>query len=168
MRFLVLFLLGLTLTAQAQSTWPRQVLFQNQTKTQIIEARTPSNDILFTFGRDYPPAVFPARYVATTPRDGLLPFQVRSNVQGPWSLTLEISDLRDGSGRLLVPARQIMYRVQNGPWLRGNGTPQILYSANGPTREWQELRLEFQIELLGNETAGLYAVQAYFGAVTQP
>jgi hypothetical protein len=168
MRWIVLLFVGLTLSVQAQATWPRQTLFQDKTKNLMIEARTPSNDIMFTFDKNYPPPAFPARYAATTPKDGVLPFQIRSNVSGLWSLLLEIPDLRDGSGRLLVPARQIMYRVRGGPWLRGTGAPQIVFSKNGATREWEDLRLEFQIELIGNETAGTYAVQTYFSAVTQP
>ncbi len=168
MRSVVLLLIGLTLTVQAQASWPSQVLFQDKSKNLMIEARTPTNDIMFTFDKNYPPPTFPAHYAATTPPNGLLPFQVRSNVSGIWNLMLEIPDLRDGTGRLLVPARQIMYRVKNGPWLRGTGAPQIVYTKNGATRDWEDLRIEFQIELIGNETAGMYAVQTYFSAVTQP
>ena len=164
----ILFGLFLTLlfSVQAQSLWPRQVLFQSA--VAIVEARTPTNSILFTFESNYPPAKFPALYPATTPKDGILPFQMRSTVNVIWNLLIEVADLRDGSGRLLVPARQIMYRVNRGPWLRGNGAPQIIFTKNGKTNEWEELRLEFQIELLGNEVAGAYAVQAYFSALTQP
>jgi hypothetical protein len=165
-RILVGLLLTLMFCAQAQSTWPRQVLYQNG--GAIIEARTPSNSILFSFEKNYPPASFPARFPATVPDNGILPFQLRSTVAGIWNLLIEIADLRDGSGRLLVPARQIMYRVNRGPWLRGNGAPQIIYTKSGNTRDWEEVRIEFQIELLGNEVAGVYAVQAYFSALTQP
>ena len=159
-------MLILTFCVQAQSTWPRQVLFQSAAAT--IEARTPSNSILFTFESNYPPAKFPALYPATSPKNGVLPLQLRSSATGIWNLLIEVADLRDGSGRLLVPARQILYRVNRGPWLRGNGAPQIIYTKSGATRDWEELRLEFQIELLGNEVAGVYAVQAYFSALTQP
>jgi hypothetical protein len=159
-------ILGLSVCAQAQSTWARQVLYQNG--NTIIEARTPTNSILFSFEQNYPPASFPARYPATIPQGGVLPFQMRSNANGIWNLLIEVADLRDGSGRLLVPARQILYRVNRGPWLRGNGAPQIIYTKSGSTRDWEELRLEFQIELLGNEVAGVYAVQAFFSALTQP
>lgn len=165
-RILVGLILTLMFGVQAQSTWPRQVLFQSGAAT--IEARTPSNSILFTFESNYPPAKFPALYPATSPTNGILPLQMRSTVGGIWNLLIEVADLRDGSGRLLVPARQILYRVNRGPWLRGNGAPQIIYTKSGATRDWEELRLEFQIELLGNEVAGMYAVQAYFSALTQP
>ena len=165
-RILAGLILIVMFSVQAQSTWPRQVLFQSA--AAIIEARTPTNSIMFTFESNYPPAKFPALYPATIPKDGILPFQMRSTVGGIWNLLIEVADLRDGSGRLLVPARQILYRVNRGPWLRGNGAPQIIYTKNGATRDWEELRLEFQLELLGNEVAGVYAVQAYFSALTQP
>ncbi len=166
MRRTLVMVLLLICTASAQSTWSRQLLFQGT--TGLIEARTPTNSVLFTFEKDYPPAQFPARYPATTPTDGILPFQMHATVGGVWNLLLEIADLRDGSGRLLVPARQIMVRVNNGPWLRGNGAPQIIFTRNGSTRDWENLKIEFAIELLGNEVAGMYAVQTYFSALVQP
>jgi hypothetical protein len=44
----------------------------------------------------------------------------------------------------------------------------IIYTQNGATRDWSDLRLEFAIELIGGEVAGTYAVQTYFGAIVQP
>jgi hypothetical protein len=164
-RFLIVALL-LSVGAKAQQTWFTQALYK--TELGRIEARTTTSGIVFSFEKNYPPPSLPYRYLSSTPKDGLLPFQVRSNLPGLWSLTLEIPDLRDGTGRLLVPAKQIMVRVNNGPWLRGNNAPQIIYTQNGATRDWSDLRLEFAIELIGGEVAGTYAVQTYFGAVVQP
>jgi hypothetical protein len=164
-QFLVVALL-LTFSARAQQTWFTQALYK--TDSGLIEARTTVNGIIFSFEQNYPPPSLPYRYLSTTPKDGLLPFQIRSNLSGLWSLTLEIPNLRDGTGRLLVPAKQIMVRVNGGPWLRGNNAPQIIYTQNGATRDWSDLRLEFAIELIGGEIAGTYAVQTYFGAVAQP
>ncbi len=164
---LILLLIGALLcTVQAQSTWSTQVLLQSALGK--IEARTPSNSVLFTFEKNYPPAQFPATYIATTPINGVLPLQVQSTVSGTWNVLLEIADLRDGNGRLLVPARQIMVRVNNGLWLRGNGAAQIIYTDRGATRTWKDIKLEFAIELLGNEIAGEYAVQTYFSALALP
>jgi hypothetical protein len=164
------FTFGLFAVALAQSTWPTQVLFQGTTAGQVIQARTPVQGIAFTFtlGTNYPPASFPALYKATNLDKGVMPFQVYSTVPGTWSLLLEIPDLRNGTGKLLVPAKQIMYRVNGGPWFRANGAPQIIYTQVGPTRDWQDLQLEFQIELLGDESAGQYVAQALFSALTQP
>ena len=165
-RAIIALMLALMFSVEAQSNWPRQVLLEGSGLT--IEARTPNNNIMFTFGNNYPPAAFPATYLATTPAKGLMPFQVRSTATGIWNLLIEIADLRDGSGRLLVPANQIEYRVNGGRWQGGNGAPQIIYTQSGATQGWKELRLEFRLKLLGNEIAGVYAVQAYFSALTQP
>jgi hypothetical protein len=165
MQFVLIAVL-LSVSVKAQQVWFTQALFKNTNSS--IEARTTVNGVIFSFDKNYPPPSLPYRYLSSTPKDGLMPFQLRSNVSGLWSLTLEIPDLRDGTGRLLVPAKQILVRVNNGPWLRGNGAPQIIYTQNGATRDWSDIRLEFAIELVGGELAGTYAVQTYFGAVVQP
>ena len=54
------------------------------------------------------------------------------------------------------------------PWLRADGTPQIVYTQTGPTPGWLEIRLEFALELLGQERAGSYVVQTLVTALRQP
>ena len=53
-RILAGLILVVMFSVQAQSTWPRQVLFQSA--AAIVEARTPTNSILFTFESNYPPS----------------------------------------------------------------------------------------------------------------
>ncbi|MCS7217556.1 MAG: hypothetical protein NZ846_01035 [Thermus sp.] len=148
--------------ALAQATWIVQTLIP-----ETIALRTPTTEIAFDL-KDYPPKSFPAIYPASNLEGGVLPVQVFSNAPGVWSLLLQIPDLKDPGGALLLPARQVLYRVNGGLWLRADGTPQIVYTQAGPTAGWLEIRLEFALELLGNERAGSYVVQALVTALRQP
>ena len=134
---------------------------------ETVAIRTPTTQIAFEL-KDYPPKAFPATYPASNLEGGVLPVQVFSNAPGVWSLLLQIPDLKDPGGALLLPARQVLYRVNGGLWLRADGTPQIVYTQTGPTGDWQEIRLEFALELLGNERPGTYVVQALVTALRQP
>jgi len=158
-------LAGLLLTlapALAQATWIVQTLIP-----ETVALRTPTTQIAFEL-QDYPPKSFPATYPASNLEGGVLPVQVFSNAPDTWSLVLQIPDLKDQSGQLLLPARQVLYRVNGGLWLRADGTPQIIYTQTGPTEDWLELRLEFALELLGSERAGSYVVEALVTALRQP
>ncbi len=148
--------------AVAQATWIVQTLIP-----ETIAIRTPTTQIAFEL-KDYPPKAFPATYPASNLEGGVLPVQVYSNAPGVWSLLLQIPDLRDPNGGVLLPAKQVLYRVNGGLWLRADGTPQIVYTQAGPTGDWLEIRLEFALELLGNERAGSYVVQALVTALRQP
>ncbi|WP_448566227.1 hypothetical protein [Thermus sp.] len=148
--------------ALAQATWIVQTLIP-----ETVALRTPTTQIAFDL-KDYPPKSFPATYPASNLEGGVLPVQVFSNAPGVWSLVLQIPDLKDQSGQLLLPARQVLYRVNGGLWLRADGTPQIIYTQTGPTGDWLELRLEFALELLGSERAGSYVVEALVTALRQP
>jgi hypothetical protein len=159
------FLAGLLLflaPTLAQATWIVQTLIP-----ETVALRTPTTQIAFEL-KDYPPKSFPTTYPASNLEGGVLPVQVFSNAPGVWSLVLQIPDLQDQSGQLLLPARQVLYRVNGGLWLRADGTPQIIYTQTGPTRDWLEIRLEFALELLGSERAGSYVVQALVTALRQP
>jgi hypothetical protein len=159
------FLVGLFLAltpALAQATWIVQTLIP-----ETVALRTPTTQIAFEL-KDYPPKSFPVTYPASNLEGGVLPVQVFSNAPGIWSLVLQIPDLKDQNGQLLLPARQVLYRVNGGLWLRADGTPQILYTQTGPTGDWLELRLEFALELLGSERAGSYVVEALVTALRQP
>lgn len=157
----LLALLFLLSSAWAQATWIVQTLIP-----ETIAIRTPTVEITFDL-KDYPPKSFPAQFPASFP-EGVFPVQVYANAPGVWSLLLQVPDLKDPTGEVILPARQILYRVNGGLWLRADGTPQILYTQAGPTPGWLELRLEFALELLGNERAGRYAVQALITALRQP
>ncbi|QWK22560.1 hypothetical protein [Thermus antranikianii] len=159
--WLTAFLLLVT-PALAQATWIVQTLIP-----ETIALRTPTTQIAFDL-KDYPPRAFPATYPASNLEGGILPVQVFSNAPGVWSLLLQIPDLKDQNGVLLLPARQVLYRVNGGLWLRADGTPQIIYTQAGPTGDWLEIHMEFALELLGNERAGSYVVQALVTALRQP
>jgi hypothetical protein len=162
--------------ALAQATWPMLVLYKQAGTGAVVQVRTPLNAFFFDLGNNYPPTRFPTLYPGKfpTPYTTYLPFQVKSDIMGAWSLLMEIPDLRDGTGRLLVPAKQILYRVNGSLWVRASGTPQIIYAQTGPTATgstttgWEELRLEFKLELLGNEPAGKYTAQTFYSALAQP
>ncbi|GGN00892.1 hypothetical protein GCM10007092_13680 [Thermus composti] len=155
--------LALTLApALAQATWVLQTLIP-----ETVALRTPTTEIAFDL-KDYPPKAFPATFPASNLEGGFLPVQVFANAPGVWSLLLQIPDLKDETGAILIPARQVLYRVNGGLWLRADGTPQIVYTQSGPTGDWLEIRLEFALELLGTERAGRYVVQALVTALRQP
>lgn len=150
-------------TVWAQATWTVESLIPG-----LISIRSPGSTIAFTLdAASYPPEAFPARYRATVPEEGVLPVQVFTNAEGTWSLLLEIADLRDEAQGAVVPAVQVLYRVNGGPWLRGGG-PQIIHTGTVPTVGWQEFRIEFELELMGTERAGAYVVDAVVSAIREP
>ena len=150
--------------AYAQATWYVQTVIP-----EVISMRTPTTTIGFELNlQNYPPPAFPARYAATQPEGGVLPVQVFVNQPGVWSLLLEIPDLLDESGNRLIPSEQILFRVDDGPWIRGSSAPQEFYTDVGATEGWKELRLEFALELKGNEPPGTYAVNVVVSAIREP
>lgn len=150
--------------ASAQATWVVESLIP-----EVISVRVPTTTIAFELERfAYPPEEFPAQYPATQPESGVLPVQVFSNADGLWSLTLEVPDLVTAAGTALVPASQVLYRVNGGLWLRADGTPQIVYSQSGATVGWLEIRIEFALEVTGTEKAGSYLINAVLSASREP
>ena len=162
---LVAVVLALTAsTASAQATWLVESLIPD-----VISIRVPTTTIAFELDRStYPPEEFPARYAATQPTGGMLPVQVFSNADGLWSLMLEVPDLVTDTGVTLVPASQVLYRVNGGLWLHADGNPQIIYSQSGATVGWLEIRIEFALEVTGSEKAGNYLVNAIVSATREP
>jgi hypothetical protein len=158
---LVAMLLG---AAHGQATWIVESLIPD-----VVSLRVPTTSIAFELDRSqYPPDRFPARYAATRPEGGTLPVQVFSNAEGLWNLILEIPDLQSDVGVEFIPSRQILYRVNDGAWLRADGNPQIVYSQRGPTADWEEIRIDFALELTGSERAGAYVLNAVVTASRQP
>jgi len=150
--------------AYAQATWYVQTVIP-----EVISVRTPTTTIGFELNlQNYPPPTFPARYAATVPEDGVLPVQVFVNQPGVWSLLLEIPDLLDEDGNQLIPSDQILFRVNDGPWIQGSSAPQEFYTDVGATEGWKEIRLEFALELKGNEPPGSYAVNVVVSAIREP
>lgn len=142
----------------AQATWPVDVLVPG-----VISVRAPADALAFDLsGTSYPPLEFPAVYPG-----GTLPLQLFSSSDDAWSVSLQISDIIDAEGLLLVPADQIMYRINGGTWLRANGLPQIIHTQTGPTFGWLEIRVELALELTGNEQAGNYGITTTVTAQTE-
>ena len=163
-RNILVLLVLLTPIGYAQATWFVQAVIP-----EVISVRTPTTTIGFELNlQNYPPPSFPARYAATAPEDGVLPVQIFVNQPGVWSLLLEIPDLLDESGNRILPSDQILFRVNDGPWLRGSSAPQVFYTDVGATEGWKEIRLEFALELKGNEPPGNYAVNVVVSAIREP
>jgi len=159
--FALAFVMG---TAFAQATWTVESLIPD-----VISIRVPTTEIAFAIpAAEYPPETFPAQYPATTPEGGVLPVQVFSNAEGVWSLVLEIPEMRTLDGGDVIPAERVLVRVNGGVWLRGDGNPQVVHTQSGPTLGWEELRLEFALELQGDEPAGAYAVNLLVTAIREP
>lgn len=146
----------------AQASWNVEVLIP-----EVMSIQMPSTYIGFGLTLDnYPPDSYPAQYPATSPQNGVLPVQVFTTAQGIWNLLIEIPDLLDSTGNRLLPADRILYRISGSDlWTRGNGNPQVVYTGNGPTNDWLELRLEFMLELRGGELAGAYEVNINISAL---
>lgn len=147
--------------ALAQTTWDVETLIP-----EVISLQVPTKTISFTLANNsYPPAKFPKRYRATFPQNGVLPVKVFSNATSVWNLLLEIPSLTDASGQSIIPAQQILYRVNDGLWLRADGNSQIIYTQFGQTNGWLELSIAFELELTGNEPAGNYVIDALVTAL---
>ena len=135
-----------------QSEWQVDVLIPD-----TISVRMPTQEIAFGLTHaTYPPPSFPARYAGTLPEGGVVPIEVFSSASGGWSLLLEIPDLTSTTGRGLIPADQVLFRVNDGVWTRGSPLPQVVFTSLGPTGDWHALEIEFQLELVGSEPPGSY------------
>lgn len=144
-------------TAAAEATWRSEVLIP-----EVLSIRAPEDAIRFDFSDDYPPLEFPVRYPG-----GTMPLQLQSSLEGSWTVSLEISDITDDSGTRIIPARQVLYRLDGGDWLTADGFAQTIHSQTGPTFGWLELRIEFAVELTGSEQAGEYQLGMTFTAQSE-
>lgn len=158
----LLSLLVATATGLGQSEWQVDVLIPD-----TISVRMPTQEIAFGLTHaDYPPASFPARYRATLPEGGIVPLEVFSSAERGWSLLLEIPDLISTAERGLIPADQVLFRVNDGVWVRGSPLPQVIFTSVGPTDDWLALTIDFQLELIGNEPPGSFAVTTRLTALS--
>ena len=162
MRALLLSLALAMAPALAQATWIVQTLIP-----EAVALRTPTTQIVFEL-KDYPPKTFPATYPASNLEGGVLPVQVFANTPGACRPLLHRAEREGPGGSRLLPARRGLVRAPGGVGRRADGTPQIVYTQTGPTPGWLEIRLEFALELLGQERAGSYVVQTLVTALRQP
>ncbi|TSA87494.1 hypothetical protein FNU79_03155 [Deinococcus detaillensis] len=114
---------------------------------EVISLRSPADgqiDFAIT-PQNYPPATFPARYLAP-----LKSFAVLSSSPKPWTVQMEIVANADTRGR--VPdLKNVSYRINGGGWLPVVATPQVVLSGTSPTLGWQPITLEFVLDLQGGE-----------------
>ncbi|MEX2501081.1 MAG: hypothetical protein WD336_01785 [Trueperaceae bacterium] len=126
---------------------------------EVLSIRSDHPAIAFDLSQvDFPPRAFPERYLATSVPDGIVTFEVLASASGAWELQLQIDDLVDAATGATIPARQILFRVDGGPWIRADGTAQVLYAATEPTEGWQPIDVAFALEVTGTEPAGAYDV----------
>lgn len=142
-------LLGVTLlplaSAQTAPTQPDTVI--RGLIPQVVSLRSPADgriDFAIT-PQNYPPAAFPARYLAP-PKS----FAVLSSSPKPWTVQMEIvpnADTRDRAPDL----KNLSYRINGGGWLPVVATPQVVLSGTSPTLGWEPITLEFALDLRGGE-----------------
>lgn len=111
---------------------------------------------------NFPPRAYPARYLAQ-PQE----FSIFSSATKPWTVQVELRPQPDLQGRTM-PARLLSFRVNDGPWIRATGLPQVIMSNVGPTPGWLPLKLEVALDLEGGEAGGDYAFDVAFTAVVLP
>ena len=170
-------------TAHSQATWTTQVVLPS-----MLTVSTPTTTLSFApqttaepealqalepapsgcpLASSYPPLAFPACYPMGG-ESGTLPLRIFSNIQGAWSLTLELNDIANVSGTTQIPFGSIWYRVDGGPWRRFASTGETLLVSAGPTVGYRELHVQFLLELDGGEPAGSYAGNAVLSVLRLP
>lgn len=179
-------LTALSALAYGQATWSTQVVIPD-----LLTIKVPTTVLSFAPGQNlvdgqtaaaltgslegpngcpvasaYPPPTFPACYPLDQP-DAALPVQVFSNIRGPWSLLLDVTDLTSESDATRIPADQIWYRVNGGAWQRIGAASNPLYLGSGVTDGYLELELQFLLEVNGAEHAGSFTTNAVVSAIRQ-
>jgi len=112
------------------------------------------------------PSLSPETRLRLSTPDGTLPLVLTSALEGGWSLLLSVSDLLPVAGGTPLPTGNVRYRVNGGTWLTADGTPQVLYTALGPTPPGDpvRLRLEFELKVPARASYGGYWLDlAYSG-----
>lgn len=129
----------------------------------VIALQIPSTAVSFDITtQNYPPRTFPVRYQSAGQA-----FGVFSNAATPWTVQMEVFPRADERGRTL-PLNQLSFRINEGPWLKVTGTPQVVLSRTAPTAGWLPLNVEFALDLTGSETGGAFGFDVSFTAAVLP
>lgn len=129
----------------------------------VIALQSPSTAVNFDINtQNYPPRTFPVRYQSAAQA-----FGVFSNAATPWTVQMAVFPRPDERGRTL-PLNQLSFRINEGPWLKVTGTPQVVLSRTAPTAGWLPLSVEFALDLLGSETGGAFGFDVSFTAAVLP
>jgi len=113
------------------------------------------------------PSLSPATRLRLSTPDGTVPLILTGVLEGGWSLLLSVSELLPVAGGPALPARNVRYRVNGGTWLTADGTPQVLYTALGPTPPGDpvRLRLEFELKVPARASFGGYWLDLAYSAL---
>ena len=134
---------------------------------EVLSLWSETTEIAFDLAQvDFPPREFPRRYLATSLPDGILLVEVLATATGAWEVHLQIEDLVDPSRQARIPSEQILFRVDDGPWLRADGSPQVILTGTQPTMGWRPVEIAFALEVKGNERAGVYEVTSLLSGLT--
>lgn len=129
----------------------------------VIALQSPSTTVNFDINtQNYPPRAFPVRYQSAAQA-----FGVFSNAATPWTVQMAVFPRPDERGRTL-PLNQLLFRINEGPWLTVTGTPQVVLSRTAPTAGWLPLNVEFALNLNGSETGGAFGFDVSFTAAVLP
>lgn len=112
--------------------------------------------------KNFPPLQYPVRYLAPAQQ-----FNIFSSATTPWTVQLELHTQPDAQGRTL-PIDLLSFRVNDGPWIKATGVPQVVMSNVGATPGWMPVKLEFALDLTGEEVGGDYAFDMTFTATVLP
>ncbi|MCP2015233.1 hypothetical protein L1280_002394 [Deinococcus sp. HSC-46F16] len=129
----------------------------------IVLRRPAVTEVAFDLGpTNYPPAQFPARYLAPAQAFGVFSSSAR-----PWTVQLEVRAQPGVEGRTL-PLPGLHFRVNGGPWVQVTPGPQVVLSGTGPSAGWLPLNIEFALDLTGAEAGGGYLFDMTFTALALP
>jgi hypothetical protein len=102
----------------------------------------------------FPPPDFPHHYLPAEPAEPLL-VRLYSNITGGWILEADFAEGLVGSDGYLIPAAQLEYSFDGGPWFAFAPTV-ALYSSQGASEAFEEHTLELRLQVIGNEAPGRY------------
>lgn len=161
---------GLLAPVSAQSTPPRPSTpaapdaVVRSLIPDVISLRRPQDAALsFALSAlNYPPVKFPARYLSDAQE-----FAVFSSSPRPWTVQLQVIPHPDARGNVLEVGK-LSYRLGGGEWLPVLATSQVILSGVAPTLGWNPLKLEFALDLSGDEVSGDASFDLRFTANVLP
>jgi hypothetical protein len=102
----------------------------------------------------FPPPAFPHHYLPSEPAEPLL-ISLYSNISGGWFLEADFADGLIGPDGNTIPAAQLEYRFDGGPWFEF--APKVaLFSSQGASQTYEDHTLELRLRLVGSEAPGRY------------